>query len=336
MTPNGGPFVYTSAVLSGPICKMLDVAWDDVLVASGIHLADRNDRGFLVSAEEYAALWDAIISLTQCTDTSRLLGLRMASGPAIPVLFAMSSAPDFETGLARLSEFKHLFGPMRFVSSGSSNECGVRVVADRPSMQLPHSFSSPQIVYLHAQTMALATRPFLPRKVSLPLSFDERQGLVDIFGMVPDEGEPMLTYSRSNARIPFVSDNPELWRETELDLRAQAQIVKQSLPITDRVRAALLESLAIQDPTIEHVCTRLRMSRSTLMRRLGDDGTTFQELLDNTRKILAIRYLQTTELNNQQIAHLVGYSDTNAFQRAFKKWTGKTPQAVRQETGRRS
>jgi AraC-like DNA-binding protein len=327
---SNGPFVYTSAVLSGPIARMLGLSWDSVLGASGIRLTDRHDRGFLVSAEEYVALWNSMMSQTRCTEISRLLGLRMASGPAIPVLFAMSSAPDFETGLARLSEFKHLFGPMRFVITKSPTECRVQIISDTPEIVLPGSFASPQIVYLHAKAMALATRPFQPRSVSLPLALDERKGLADVFGMVPDEGNATISYSRTNACIPFISDNPELWRATEADLRAQAQIVSNSLPVTDRVRACLLEAFAMQDPTIEHVCTRLRMSRSTLMRRLRDEGTTFRELLDATRMALAVRYLETSELNNQQIAHLVGYTDTNAFQRAFKKWTGITPQAARE------
>ncbi|MGR3270620.1 helix-turn-helix transcriptional regulator [Thalassococcus profundi] len=85
----------------------------------------------------------------------------------------------------------------------------------------------------------------------------------------------------------------------------------------------------VTDPTIAHVCGRLRLSRSTLIRRLANEGVTFQSLLDETRKELAIRYLNKSDLNNQQIAHLVGYRDPNAFQRAFRKWTGTSPQALR-------
>ncbi|WIV49760.1 helix-turn-helix domain-containing protein [Marivivens sp. LCG002] len=67
------------------------------------------------------------------------------------------------------------------------------------------------------------------------------------------------------------------------------------------------------------------------MRRLVDEGVTFQTVLDEMQKILAIRYLLKSNLNNQQFAHLVGYRDPNAFQRAFRKWTGMTPQTLRQK-----
>lgn len=111
----------------------------------------------------------------------------------------------------------------------------------------------------------------------------------------------------------------------------QAKIQSMGLPLSDRVRATMLEAFSITEPSLAHVCRRLKLSRSTLLRRLDDEGVTFQSLLDETRKELAIRYLVKSDLNNQQIAHLVGYRDPNAFQRASRKWTGMTPQALRAE-----
>lgn len=252
-------------------------------------------------------------------------------GPAIPVLFALSTAPDFETGITRMAQFKSLFGPMQFVVSRSSSEFTVRVAPDVASTSLPGSFSSPQIIYRHAQTNALARHAIRPLRVSLPLPQDELERLADVFGQIPEHGEAALTYARADTRMPFISDNPELWEATEADLRAQATIQSKGLPLPERVRATMLEAFSITEPTIAHVCGRLKLSRSTLLRRLREEGDTFQSILDETRKELAIRYLLKSELNNQQIAHLVGYRDPNTFQRAFRKWTGMTPQELRAE-----
>ncbi len=323
--------IYTSAVLSGPICGMLGVGWVEVLDRAGINATERNDRAFLVTAEEYLRLWTAITDLSGQQDISKLLGLRMAGGPAIPVLFALSTAPDFETGITRMAQFKSLFGPMQFAVSRSASEFTVSVAPDVATAPLPGSFSSPQIIYLHAQANALARHAIRPLRVFLPLPQDERERLEETFGQVPGHGDATLTYARADARVPFISDNPELWEATEADLRAQAMIQSKGMPLTDRVRATMMEAFSITEPSIAHVCGRLRMSRSTLLRRLADEGVTFQSLLDETRKTLAIRYLVRSRLNNQQIAHLVGYRDPNAFQRAFRKWTGMTPQALRSE-----
>ena len=321
--------IYTSAVLSGPVCGMLGIGWTEVLARAGIVATERNDRAFLVTADEYLRLWNAMMDLSEQQDVSRLLGLRMAGGPAIPVLFALSTAPDFETGIMRMAKFKSLFGPMQFAISRNPSEFTVRVAPDVATAPLPGSFSSPQIIYLHAQANALARHAIRPLRVSVPLPTDERERLADIFGQVPDHGDAALTYARADARMPFVSDNPELWQATEADLESQAMIQSKGLTLSDRVRATMLEAFSITEPTIAHVCGRLKLSRSTLLRRLGEEGVSFQSLLDETRKGLAIRYLVKSDLNNQQIAHLVGYRDPNAFQRAFRKWTGKPPQEMR-------
>ena len=321
--------IYTSAVLSGPICGILGVRWAEVLTHAGIVATDRNDRALLVPADAYLRIWNAMMDLSQQQDVSRLLGLRLAGGPAVPVLFALSTAPDFETGIDRMAQFKSLFGPMQFIVSRSASEFSVRVAPDQPTTSLPGSFSSAQIVYLHAQANALVRHAIRPQRVCLPLPPEERGRLADIFGQIPDEGDATLTYARADARMPFISDNPALWDATEADLQSQAMIQSKGLPLADRVRATMLEAFSITDPTIAHVSGRLKLSRSTLLRRLDAEGVTFQSLLDKTRKDLAIRYLVKSDLNNQQIAHLVGHRDPTAFQRAFRKWTAMTPQELR-------
>ncbi len=323
--------IYTSGVLSGPICGILGVAWADVLTHAGIVATDRNDRAFLVTSDEYLRLWAAMMDISKQRDVSRLLGLRLAGGPAIPVLFALSTAPDFETGIERMAKFKSLFGPMQFIVSSGASEFTVRVAADVATATLPGSFSSPQIIYLHTQTNGLSRHAIRPLRVCLPLPEDERERLSDVFGQVPSHGEATLTYSQSDARAPFVSDNLDLWLATEADLQSQAMIQAKGLPLSDRVRATMLEAFSITEPTIAHVCGRLKLSRSTLLWRLDDEGRSFQTLLDDTRKDVAIRYLIKSDLTNQQIAHLVGYRDPNAFRRAFRKWTGMTPQELRAE-----
>lgn len=192
--------------------------------------SERNDRVFLVSGEEYLRLWGAMMNLARQPDVARLLGLRMASGPAIPVLFALSTAPDFETGITRMAVFKSLFGPMQFVVLRSAQEFTVRVTPDVATAPLPASFSSPQIIYLHAQANALARQAIRPLRVSLPLPQDERARLSDVFGMIPDEGDAALTYARADSRVPFISSNSELWEATEADLRAQAMIQSKGSP----------------------------------------------------------------------------------------------------------
>ena len=75
----------------------------------------------------------------------------------------------------------------------------------------------------------------------------------------------------------------------------------------------------------------LHMTTPTLHRRLREEGTSFQQLKDQCRKNAAISYLGSGEYTTQQLSELMGFSDSSTFHRAFKKWTGLTPQDYKQK-----
>ncbi len=69
----------------------------------------------------------------------------------------------------------------------------------------------------------------------------------------------------------------------------------------------------------------LNLSERTLQRRLADEGSSYQQLLNDTRRQLAERYLRDGQLAATEIALLLGYSEPSVFFRAFRQWTGLTP-----------
>ena len=100
--------------------------------------------------------------------------------------------------------------------------------------------------------------------------------------------------------------------------------------VARRVRAFLLEEVQRGAPTLQTAAAHLRTSPRTLKRRLQEEGTTFQDLLDSVRCDLAKRYLEEPRLALGEVSFLLGFSEPSAFHRAFKRWTGKTPLAYRQ------
>ncbi|MEM9497122.1 MAG: helix-turn-helix domain-containing protein [Pseudomonadota bacterium] len=323
--------VYTSSVLAGPICALLGVEWPEVVVKAALGDLAASKTALLMSAEEYLHVWNVMVSLSAEQHIAALLGRRIASGPAIPVLFAMSTAPNFEVGLSRISRYKHLFGPVKFVASYQENTCTIRVLPDSSLATLPGTLSSAQIIYLHSKALTMAVRPPKPLSVSLPLPQYEREALAELFEAVPTQGDPDITYRSVSMRTPFIAPNEELWKETERDLESQSLIMTKNVSLSNRVRAVMLESFGTPDSSLAYTCSRLNMSKSTLLRHLRDEGTSFRTLREGLRKELAERYLRSSDLNNQQICHLLGFNNTSAFQRAFRKWTGMTPRKFRAE-----
>lgn len=82
---------------------------------------------------------------------------------------------------------------------------------------------------------------------------------------------------------------------------------------------------------MEGVARRLAMSKRTLQRRLVEEGTSYQDVLRDTRLELARHYLVRTSVPLGEISFLLGFEESNSFFRAFNDWTGRTPEAVRRE-----
>lgn len=98
----------------------------------------------------------------------------------------------------------------------------------------------------------------------------------------------------------------------------RARVEKEVLPILHTGRASM-----------GLIADKLALSRQTLFRKLKAEGVTFEQVLDELRHRLALDYLAGRKVSVNETAYLVGFSDPAAFSRAFKRWTGASPSAVR-------
>lgn len=116
-------------------------------------------------------------------------------------------------------------------------------------------------------------------------------------------------------------------------LRQHADQLLDALPkhedILDQVRRHISHVLPGGVPAMETIAFHLHMTPRTLQRRLKAHGISYQKLLENLRKDLAQSYLRERRLAISELAYLLGYSEPSAFQRAFKRWTGMTPDNFR-------
>jgi AraC-like DNA-binding protein len=84
-------------------------------------------------------------------------------------------------------------------------------------------------------------------------------------------------------------------------------------------------------PKLDAIANKLSIGTRTLRRRLKGLGTSYQKILDDVKKELAIEYLQTTTLSVQEISDLLGYSEVTNFRRAFVKWVQLSPYQYRKK-----
>jgi AraC-like DNA-binding protein len=99
--------------------------------------------------------------------------------------------------------------------------------------------------------------------------------------------------------------------------------------IVERVEDYVRGSLPSGNCSIEHCARRFGTSVRTLQANLSDCGLKFSDILEEQRIDLATVYLEEGELSLDDVAASLGYSEASSFGRAFKRWTGSTPQRYR-------
>lgn len=261
------------------------------------------------------------------------LAQRMTSDWFEPELFVALCSDDMNGALARLAKYKRLAGPMALhVTRTDQKTVAVLEFLDR-ALPPPPVLMAFKLVFL-VQLARLATRSVLrPVRVGWPQpphTAAEARAYADYFGVSVEKMDaPTVAFSAADAQQPFLTANHGMWSFFEPALRQRLADLDRHATTADRVRGALLEALPAGELSMQAVSRKLGVSTRTLQRRLQEEGTSFQQTLDQLRNALAHHYLQNSVMSGAEIAFLLGFEDPNSFIRAFQGWTGKTPQAVR-------
>jgi AraC-like DNA-binding protein len=128
---------------------------------------------------------------------------------------------------------------------------------------------------------------------------------------------------------PIRTQNPRLREYFDRQCRLVEAAFARDPPFTAQVRKQLAGSMDGGLPAMPAVARALAISQRSLHRRLNDEGTRFNDVLDEVRKEFAERYLARPNLNVGEIAYLIGFHDSSAFFKAFRRWTGTTPSHYR-------
>jgi len=130
---------------------------------------------------------------------------------------------------------------------------------------------------------------------------------------------------------PMPEGNPERLRRLE-----QEALIFGKDELLSRLRRALRILLLSGRSSAQEVAALLFLNRRTLDRRLHDHGTNFQRVLDEIRFETACQLLDNTQLPLTDIAASLGYSESSAFTRAFRRWSGDAPSRRRRTKWRES
>ena len=135
-------------------------------------------------------------------------------------------------------------------------------------------------------------------------------------------------FKRSDLDRPLPASNRELAQANDRIL-ADYLAELQRNRLVNQVRAALIDELPNGKPSEEVIAQAVYMGARTLQRKLAGEGSSFSKLLDEVRKELAERYIEDQTRTISEVSFLLGFSESSAFSRAFRRWTGEAPSRYR-------
>jgi AraC-like DNA-binding protein len=138
-----------------------------------------------------------------------------------------------------------------------------------------------------------------------------------------------IVFSLSDAQTPVIGYNKALNDIFKNLLEAEMAKQRDGVTFTSEVKQTILKHFQFAFPQLEEIAAHMHITPRTLQRKLQEEHTSFRLLSDLIKQELACSLLNNKNLSIAQIAYRLGYAEPSTFQRAFRIWTGKSPNAFR-------
>ncbi|MFT3792504.1 MAG: AraC family transcriptional regulator [Rudaea sp.] len=331
---------YTAAVIPTTILAVLaqiadaeGVAIEPWLAGLGITRAQIDDASVRVSYRQASLIIKRALRAIPRSGFGLEVGAHQSNGTFGIMGLAMMTARTFGDAVNIGVEHADITGALMDVELETLNAREVALVA-RPR------FADEEILVflceeLFASTLQLARglvgASFKPERLELtypaPSHAADYRRLFDCEIRFGTNRNRLVVASRwLDVRLP--THHPVSAQQALAICREQAAHIKRQSEIVASVERILRRHLA-EHPTLGEVAAHLNLSERTLRRHLATAGRVYRDIHDQLRTERALELLSAGALSIADIGNEVGYSDAREFRRAFKRWTGKPPTAMR-------
>jgi len=321
----------TSSSWASGIVQALELGGVDcraLFTELGLDYAALTDTDARFAQDDMTRLWRRAVEVSG----NPAIGLNMARvvRPASfhVVGYALMSSRNLRDGFTRLVRYQRLIGEgadLTFQPQPDGYALILAIHGDR----LPPARQSIEasLAYCLAFCRWMTGKPLRPREIRFqgpppadlatyqevfqaPLRFHARHDA--------------LFFERADVEAPLPSANEAL---AQLHDRFAGEYLARfsGSRVTHQARQVLCRLLPQGEPRRELIAQALHLSQRTLQRRLQEEGTSYQQLLDDTRRELAQQYLGQLNLTLLEVAYLLGFADPSNFFRAFRRWFESTP-----------
>ncbi|MBZ5536305.1 MAG: AraC family transcriptional regulator [Acidobacteriia bacterium] len=311
----------------------LGVPASAVLRRAGLPQGFIDEPRVLLNTEELFALWRAVGEVSTNPAIGLLLGTETKTERFHPIGLAALSTENFGAAVRQMARYKQLTCPEEILEETDDEEWRIQfrwLLADEvePRVLIECCFAWVLSIGRHGTGTRLS-----PLRVEF---VEPRQHVKTIerhFGCRVVCGAPRnaIVFRAADAQRPFVTRNAELLGMLAPQFEEELKQEHGDENFVERIRIAIQQRLTGRRPTIEDIADALHISSRTLQRRLQEEGSGFQRVLEEARRQLARHYLNNSVLELNEAAYLLGYEDSSSFVRAFRTWEGVPPARWREK-----
>ena len=310
--------------------KSIGLSIENILEQAGIPNILWKEEIQLSTEEYYLFLKkiDEVITDEQISAISNIDNLNVF----IPSFFAALSSKNGLEGLKRLAKYKKLIGPVSLEIKEFEEIVQIQDFFEQREKELPRfAVLNEQLLLMNLLNKGIG-KEIMPISVTSPFEYGEflsKEMNITVNKGVQNE----IIFSMKDLKKPFLTANNIMVEYLEPQLKQKlAEKESETLEtFTDRVQKKLFQLIPSGQFSLENVAEEFGISARTVQRNLAVENIKFNQVVKNVQKIMTLNYLESKELSIDEIAYLVGYTETSSFYRAFKGWTGKTVLQYRKE-----
>lgn len=303
---------------------------------AGLDAAALSDPQARYPIEGTTRLWRLAVQQTGDPCLGLAVALQVSPLTFHALGYSLTASASLKEAFERITRYFRIVtdaGEFEFGREGEAYALRLNLPADRPQ-PAPEAIDAFMRLFVNMCRLAVG-RTFAPLSLSLqrpaPAGSD---GFERVFRCAVQFDAPVneLRLPRAELERSLEGANAELARHNdEIVVRYLATFDKQNLRA--RVRATLIEQLPRGEPSAEKIAAALHLSLRSLQRKLAEEQSSYDELLNDTRRELALSYARDTRYSVSEASYLLGFADTSSYSRAFKRWTGQSPSQFRQARG---
>lgn len=310
---------------------------DEVARRFEFDLATLTDPHARVPHALFLRIWEELPALV-ADDAFGLHAAELVGNmPSNVVDYVCAQVPTLREAIGRLLRYQRLYlDDNEIALTGGAREARLTMRL-RASVCTPRHFAEFVTATWLLRARALVGSTFVPRRVTFqhapPADIEPHRRIFGApLGFREDANGVLFPADLLDA--PVRGADPALGELLELHAAELLARLPARDDVVHRVKTHLARALPRELPTIEATARALGSSARTLQRALQAAGATYQGVLDEVRRDLALGFLREPQRTVSEVAFLVGFAEVAAFTRAFRRWTGEVPSSYRQREAR--